>query len=378
MVTAIHIELDALCLLILAVIALQSLRNVNQQMKRLLFRNVVYGVSITLTLDILWLLVEGNLFPGAILINRIVNALFLAAGVVIGCMWYLYVLETLGYKITRSLQALVMLPGAVFAVLNLISIRTGWIFTVSPENIYARGPLFWLQTVGAYGMLLISLLHIIVRLLNGDDRVPRRTVRKLLMFYIVPVIGALASIPYTGMPGAWTCAAISIVLIYIDDQDNEILRDGLTGLNNRKTLEMSFADYARQASAERALYLFMIDLNNFKQINDTLGHPVGDEALVAAAGILTRTMAGSKGIIARYGGDEFLIMTFFSGEQGAESFRQQIRSDFATYNYEHRLPYQLSASIGYVKYEEGQKLDALIKRADEALYADKRRIKAAS
>ena len=88
MATAIHIELNALSLLVLCVIAYQSVHNVNQQMTRLLFRDMVYGIGAALTLDILWLLVEGRRFPGAIFLNRVVNALYLATGVVLGCIWY--------------------------------------------------------------------------------------------------------------------------------------------------------------------------------------------------------------------------------------------------------------------------------------------------
>lgn len=86
MITAIHIELNALCILILYAIAHQSLANVNQQMNRVLFRCMVYGVIIQLALDILWRLVEGRLFPGAIMANRVINALYLATGVILGCI----------------------------------------------------------------------------------------------------------------------------------------------------------------------------------------------------------------------------------------------------------------------------------------------------
>ncbi|MBQ3303389.1 MAG: hypothetical protein IJH03_02470, partial [Clostridia bacterium] len=233
MITAIQIELDLLCLVMLYAIAHQSLANVNQQMNRLLFRTLVYGVMIQLALDVLWLLVEGHRFPGAITANRIINALYLAGGVILCCIWYLYVLETLGYTITRRLQTVVMLPGLFFLVLNVVSIWTGWVFTVSPENVYAHGPLFWLQTIGAYGMLAIPLVHLVVRLIRRVTPPPRNVVLNLLSFYFIPIIGAIVSLFYTGMPGSWTCAAISLVLLYINDQDREIIRDGLTGLNNR-------------------------------------------------------------------------------------------------------------------------------------------------
>ena len=371
MSTAIHIELDALCLILLYAIAHQSQANVNQQMKRVLFRCLVYGVIAQLILDILWLLVEGKSFPGAIMANRVINALFLSAGVILGCILYLYVLETLGYRITRRLQTIVMLPGLIFLGLNVISIWTGWIFTVSPENVYAHGPLFWLQIIGAYGMMLLPLAHLIIRLINRSDRVPLRPVRTLLSFFFIPVVGGVVSLFYTGMPGTWTCAAVSLVLLYIDDQDSEIIRDGLTGLNNRKTLEGAFNEYVKQE--ENDLYLFLMDLDSFKQINDTFGHPTGDQALVAAANILSSSMVNRKGILVRYGGDEFLVMGFFGADQEIDSYKSILQKKFADYRQEHNLPYKFAISIGAAKHTAGETLESLVKRADSELYKEKQR-----
>ena len=373
MITAIQIELDLLCLVMLYAIAHQSLANVNQQMNRVLFRTLVYGVMIQLALDVLWLLVEGHRFPGAITANRVINALYLAGGVILGCIWYLYVLETLGYTITRRLQTVVMLPGLFFLVLNVVSIWTGWVFTVSPENVYAHGPLFWLQTIGAYGMLAIPLVHLVVRLIRRVTPPPRNVVLNLLSFYFIPIIGAIVSLFYTGMPGSWTCAAISLVLLYINDQDREIIRDGLTGLNNRKTLDGVFPEYVKTGEP---LYLFMMDLDRFKQINDTYGHPVGDQALVAAASLLSASMVGRKGILVRYGGDEFLIMGFFEDDAGADGFKQAILQRFDDYRREHKPPYWFAMSIGYSRHRPGQTLEALIDQADHALYQEKQRTKA--
>ena len=373
MITAIHIELNVLCLVMLYAIAHQSVASVNQQMKRVLFRCLVYGIMAQLVLDILWILAEGRSFPGAIIANKVINALFLSAGVILGCIWYLYVLESMGYTMTRKLQTTVMIPGLFFLALNLVSIWTGWVFTVSADNVYSHGPLFWLQMIGAYGMLAAALVHMIIWLTRRRDHRKREEIMSLLSFYFLPVIGAVVSLFYTGMPGAWTCAAVSIVLIYINDQDREIVRDGLTGLNNRKTLDAVFEDYSRQAGPQAPLYVFMMDLDQFKQINDTCGHPVGDQALVAAGRLLSSCMRGRKGILIRYGGDEFLIMCFLADDGEAESYRQEIYQKFADYREEHKPPYWFAMSAGYARYREGQKLEELVDAADDALYLEKKR-----
>ena len=156
-------------------------------------------------------------------------------------------------------------------------------------------------------------------------------------------------------------------------QDREIIRDGLTGLNNRKTLDGVFPEYVKTGEP---LYLFMMDLDRFKQINDTYGHPVGDQALVDAASILSASMVGRKGLLVRYGGDEFLIMSFFEDDASADGFKQAILQRFDDYRREHNPPYWFAMSIGYTRYVPGQSLESLIEQADNALYQEKQRTKA--
>ena len=138
--------------------------------------------------------------------------------------------------------------------------------------------------IPAIGTLLISFFHILYCSLRRRNRVSRGEIRKLLGFYVIPVIGTLVSMPYTGMPGTWTCAAVSVILIYMNELDREVLRDSLTGLNNRKALDSVFADFSKLSSPGSKLYLFMMDLDGFNGINDRNGHPAGDQALITDAG----------------------------------------------------------------------------------------------
>ena len=375
MTTVIHAELDALCLLILGVIAYQVATSVSQQMGRRMFRALIYGIMVNLALDIVWVLVDGQMFPGSVVINKVTNAVYLGLGVVLACLWYLYVLETLGFRITKLLHTVVMLPGAFFMGLNIISIFTGWVFTVFPENVYAHGQLFWLQDVGVLTMMFVPLIHIIVRLIDRRGNTPRWVVWRLLLFYALPVIATLLTIWYTGLPGAWTSAAVSIVIMYIDEQDREVEKDSLTGLNNRKTLKKVFESYVRQDEEDEdfQVYLFMMDLDGFKEINDTYGHHEGDKALVATAKILRESVAGMKAYIARFGGDEFMVMSFFRSGDEVLAYRAKLTEMFRAYNEREKPPYQLKISIGFSPYEPGQGLEELTEAADRALYEEKRK-----
>lgn len=369
--TVIHIEIDALFLIILFNIVWQIIHSVSQQMSRVIFRYVIFGNMAILILDIIWMLIEGKTFPGAIMLNKIINAVYLGGVVIMGGIWYLYVLESLKYRLTKKLIYIVLFPGILFMILNLISIKTGWIFYIDENNHYQRGPWFILQTIVALLALFGSMVHLALFYFHPRPGIPRHQIRRLMAFYVVPFVGTLAALPFTGMPGTWTCAAVSVILMYMDEQDNQIQRDSLTGLNNRKTLESAFSSYTRQVTDVRKLYLFIFDLDKFKTINDTLGHTVGDMALVDSAHILTDAMKGIHGIIARYGGDEFLILAFFYGEPNAIAFKNSVRESFEQFNRNNKNPYILSTSIGYSRWHAGQSFEELLKAADTNLYEDK-------
>lgn len=118
--------------------------------------------------------------------------------------------------------------------------------------------------------------------------------------------------------------------------------------------------------------MFMMDLDDFKKINDTLDHPAGDQALVAASKLFTQAVDGKRAMVARVDGDEFMIMGFFRDDAQAEVFSRDIQESFRLYNEQSKLPYYLAASIGYCPYDQGCTLDEFIAKADEKLYQAKR------
>ena len=90
-----------------------------------------------------------------------------------------------------------------------------------------------------------------------------------------------------------------------------------------------YADYVKQIGPGKQLYLFMMDLDDFKGINDILGHAVGDRALIDTARILKKTAGPHQSIVTRYGGDEFLILGFFEDDADAENFKKTVQKNNA-------------------------------------------------
>lgn len=152
------------------------------------------------------------------------------------------------------------------------------------------------------------------------------------------------------------------------------LIDELTGLYNRRGFADLGAQYLKLAQrSARSVVLVFLDVDRFKRINDTLGHHVGDQALIEVAEILRATFRGSD-ILARMGGDEFAVLALQGRGEGPENLLERVRERVAESNEAHRGRYRLSLSMGMARQEPGgrMRLDALLEEADRAMYADKR------
>ena len=123
----------------------------------------------------------------------------------------------------------------------------------------------------------------------------------------------------------------------------------------------------------RQLYLMMMDMDEFKKINDQHGHVEGDEALVQIADVLKRVAGGRDCFLARYGGDEFILVCEMASPGEAEDFCREIQDALSEENAREDAPYRLSLSIGYAAYTgDITSIPDFIKAADRELYKVKK------
>ena len=149
--------------------------------------------------------------------------------------------------------------------------------------------------------------------------------------------------------------------------------DSLTGLLNhssgKHTLDMLLSSVAHEGGF---LSVVMMDIDHFKQVNDTYGHPVGDQVIRSLSWLLKQRLR-KQDIICRYGGEEFLIGLPHTDAEQAFAIIDRIRQDFSQIRHPYRdRHFMASASGGIATYPLYQNGDSLIKAADEALYQAKR------
>lgn len=158
------------------------------------------------------------------------------------------------------------------------------------------------------------------------------------------------------------------------------LIDDLTGLYNRRGFSDLGEQYLKLARRSgRGVTMVYLDLDRFKTINDSLGHHVGDRALIKVADILRATFRRSD-IIARLGGDEFGVLALEAADESSESLVERLRERVVDFNESSPEPYQLSVSIGMAHHDDDPRvrLEDMVAEADSAMYREKHGKRAAA
>jgi diguanylate cyclase (GGDEF)-like protein len=168
------------------------------------------------------------------------------------------------------------------------------------------------------------------------------------------------------------------LFLELQSQEQEIrelsLRDSLTGLYNRRGVSILAEQKIKEANRGRSrLHLTLVDSDGLKEINDTLGHQEGDRALVDTAKVLQATFRESD-VIARVGGDEFVVFSLESADLGADIFLTRLKNNIAAFNEGQGRPYRLAMSWGTAVYDptNPRSLDQLLAEADRLMYQHKR------
>ena len=149
------------------------------------------------------------------------------------------------------------------------------------------------------------------------------------------------------------------------------IRDSLTGLFNRRHfMERIEEELARSDRHQTPLHLALIDLDHFKQINDTWGHQAGDQVLARFAETARSTLRRAD-LVARYGGEEFVILFTDGSPEDIRHVLERLRSALSALHFNGRPGFSVTLSAGLASWRPGDTVDSLFQRADDALYRAK-------
>ncbi len=158
------------------------------------------------------------------------------------------------------------------------------------------------------------------------------------------------------------------------------LKDELTGLYNRRgflTMAQHQLKLERHSGTARGLTMMFADMDGLKAINDTYGHEAGSHAIKTLARLISSVVRDAD-LVARWGGDEFVILSVGAKDENAQLMVDRILERIDEHNGESREPYLISCSIGVAPIDLDRPLDEIIAEADEAMYVEKKHRKAAA
>ena len=226
----------------------------------------------------------------------------------------------------------------------------------------------------AFGLIIVPFSYIIIagiRLFyTAHETKESIAKRKLYTFGVLPILIlgiSILQVFIAELPIFCFGAVIVILTLYIYNQDSLIFTDPLTGVGNRNSLKKYLSDMSK----DHTYYILMVDIDSFKKINDTHGHIEGDRALKFTARILKTVTVINGYYIARYGGDEFLIIARTDDENAITELIHIVTERMKDSKDE--LNYEITTSIGYSKLEKGEPVEKAIESADNMLY-DKKKI----
>ena len=149
--------------------------------------------------------------------------------------------------------------------------------------------------------------------------------------------------------------------------------DPVTGISDRRQLLLSLATQADNLKLHEKLYFLFLDIDSFKEINDTYGHDEGDRVLLVVASALRTLCMEHNAQCARYGGDEFAVVQVLGEDQSIEALCCEFQERLKQKIKEQIFAFEVDISIGYAEYHhDAEMLQDLIIRADKSMYREKK------
>lgn len=378
-----YIEVNIVAIWVASVLFRQN----NKKTSREETSNIVFqwllGLFILMcTSDIVALIFDGKVFPGARLLLGVTNSIYFLTQAIVIYLWMLFFMIRLKHlKTLRSHFTLITaIPLALFLIVFISNPHSKFLFYLDSGNIYHRGKFVYFHWLEEAFYIAWTFILILNQVIITQDKYMKKIYASYFSFYIPLLIGYICQMLFFGVSSSQIGIVLSLLMVHLSVQEKQIIRDDLTGLNNRRALYNH--EMALIGKEDLYITLFMIDVDKFKYINDTYGHLKGDEALKQVATILRSAlgdMPGNRLVIYRYAGDEFVIVGTNLNIQIIEMTKTKIQEQIDLINCQNILPYKLSVSVGVATStcQTAEDFAILLNKADENMYVNKMSKKAA-
>lgn len=374
-----YIEISIVGIFLLLIIIFNQRQNTGISTLQRQFSLLVYAEIAILVIDTACWLLDGTTFPHARTVNIIVETLYYCFNILMPFLGVVYaeIFLNINQKETyRRLRLLAIPMVALFLFLG-INLYTNSVFIIDENNVYHRNTGYLLYAGLAFFYMGYMSVRGLIAIRHSSWKEEKRRFYPITYFIIPPAIGGIIQTFVYGLTLIWVFVAVSIMMLYIDSLNQQISADPLTGINNRRELNLFLLRETKDPDYKGVLALIMMDVDGFKMVNDTYGHFYGDGILVTVADILKQSCKNTPAFLARYGGDEFCIVYPAKNKHAVENLIETIQSNVIAWNSLQKEPVTIGLSIGYSLWnpDTDECAEELYNRADQEMYLAKNKKK---
>ena len=372
-----YIEINTCCLIILALILKRHIRGLDKRMEANTFSGLIISTMIYVLLDMICGLQQNQAFHLSRAVSGAVNVAF---------FWSSFSLTHLAFAFAecelerdwvhdKRKRIISQIPAILLAIMTLGTLKYKYFFYIDEAGLYQKGLWYPVIIVLVYVYVIMIGVRVIWMYPQKRYYALRGQMKMVSSFVVIPLTAGIIQVFYPGISIVCFGITISMMQVFSQFLENKITTDSLTQINNR-TKAIQYLENRmenRGKIKEKSLYFIMMDLNDFKKINDTYGHVEGDKALMTMAEVLKNTMTKYPGILARYGGDEFCIAGEFSEEE-KDQLCAELVQNLEEENKISDKPYDIKMAVGCAKLTDDiTMLLDLINKADKDLYEHKKK-----
>ncbi len=371
---AYYVEAHIACILLLGLIAIKIAKGVNKQFSQMILGNIITVLMLYFVAEIFWAIVDGGVIESTrtlLYLSNIFTYLLLS---IASYLWYILSEAIQNDKsVENDTNRLILsIPVWISGILCVSAYRTGLVYYVDEQGKLVGGRLYFILVIVPFAYLIAASVKAFYRAFSKDKYADRNMYFMIGMFPLSPlVLGALQAI-YWRVPLLCYGAVVAVYYVYISILDNLISLDPLTQINNRHQMYKYLAKKMRNEDFGMSLFILLVDIDDFKSINEAYGRIEGDRALVRVANAVKSACQGPRNrfFVSRYGGDEFIVVAQMAYKAEAIWLSDQIKNNVKRMSSEMSLPYSISVNVGIAQYDYQApiSIQSFIARADSDLY----------
>lgn len=374
MTSGLYIEINALCILILAAMLFRLCTgNYVRKYQQYLALDLILFI-LFFAADDLWALIDSGNIVASIGVNYVINVFYFILIGLSGYVWLIYCgsLQDSVFIKNKSFLGILAVPFIILFIATVNSPFTGWVFYIDPDNTYHRGPLYFIYTAVTLGYILFSSAISLISATKRENIVNRALYLSMGIFPIFPTIAFILQILLPGYPLTAVGLTFPLFLVFINFLDSQSLTDEATLLYNRnwfyinhqslyqkKNMLTSMAqddNYAPIVSNQSlsSLYLVIMSIDNLSDINTKFGTLRGNEILCDISDILK--WQSSKITELKYyqpirlGNEEFLMICESDSVSTISNLSHSIQHDIKKYRISEDSGYSIRSYITYAEY----------------------------